>query len=71
MVDSGSNALYMAIHLLNLPANSDVIVPSFAGILLSAVILCGHNQYFVMLMNTMNITVEHIEKVIREILEPL
>ena len=63
MVDSGSNALYMAIHLLNLPANSDVIVPSFTWVSCAqAVILCGHNPIFCDVdIDTMNITVEHIE----------
>lgn len=66
MVDSGSNALYMAIHLLNLPANSDVIVPSFTWVSCAqAVILCGHNPIFCDVdIDTMNITVEHIRKVI-------
>lgn len=29
MVDNGSNALYLAVKLLDLPPNSEIIVPSF------------------------------------------
>ena len=36
MLDSGSNALYMAVRLLNLPVGSEVIVPSFTWV------ACGH-----------------------------
>lgn len=32
MVDSGSNALYMAVKLLDLPSGSEVIVPSFTWV---------------------------------------
>ena len=32
MVDSGSNALFMAVTLLNLPKNSEIILPSFTWV---------------------------------------
>ena len=35
MVDSGSNALYLACHLLDLPAGSEVVLPFYVGILRS------------------------------------
>lgn len=42
LLDSGSNSLYMAIKLLDLPAGSEVIVPSFTWIACAhAVVLAG------------------------------
>jgi aminotransferase len=47
MVDSGSNALYMAVKLLNLPSNSEVILPSFTWVSCAqAIILAGHTPVF-------------------------
>ena len=47
MVDSGSNALLMAITLLDLPQNSEVIVPSFTWVSCAhAVLLAGHKPVF-------------------------
>ncbi len=47
MVDSGSNALLMAITLLDLPKNSEVIVPSYTWVSCAqAVMLAGHQPVF-------------------------
>lgn len=47
LVDSGSNALYMAVHLLDLPPGSDVIVPSYTWVSCAqAVLLAGHHPVF-------------------------
>jgi dTDP-4-amino-4,6-dideoxygalactose transaminase len=62
MVDSGSNALYMAVSLLNLPKGSEVIVPSFTWVSCAqAVMLAGHNPIFCDVdLNTMNVRAEDI-----------
>lgn len=64
MVDSGSNALFMAITLLDLPKNSEIIVPSFTWLACAqAVIMAGHKPVFCDVdLTTMNITREHAEK---------
>ncbi|MDD2228138.1 MAG: DegT/DnrJ/EryC1/StrS family aminotransferase [Candidatus Cloacimonetes bacterium] len=47
MVDSGSNALYLAIQLLDLPAGSEIIVPSLTWVSCAqAVLLAGHKPVF-------------------------
>ncbi|MDP3115395.1 MAG: DegT/DnrJ/EryC1/StrS family aminotransferase [Candidatus Cloacimonadaceae bacterium] len=47
MVDSGSNALYMAIKLLDLPPGSEIILPSFTWVSCAqAILLAGHNPVF-------------------------
>jgi len=47
MVDSGSNALHMAVLLLNLPKGSEIILPSFTWVSCAhAVILAGHVPVF-------------------------
>lgn len=63
MVDSGSNALYMAIVLLDLPKNSEIIVPSFTWLACAqAVMMAGHKPVFCDVdLDTMNVTREHIE----------
>ena len=63
MVDSGSNALFMAVKLLDLPANSEIIVPSFTWVSCAqAVILAGHKPIFCDVdLVTMNIRKEDIE----------
>lgn len=63
MVDSGSNALFMAIKLLNLPPNSEVIVPSFTWVSCAqAVLLCGLTPVFCDVnLRTMNIDKKSIE----------
>lgn len=47
MVDSGSNALYMACVLLNLPKGAEIILPSFTWVACAqAVIMAGHKPVF-------------------------
>mgnify|MGYP006280533429 CR=1 FL=1 len=62
LVDSGSNALYMATHLLDLPKGSDIIVPSFTWVSCAqAVILAGHNPVFCDVdISSMNVTKETV-----------
>ncbi len=62
LVDSGSNALYMAAYLLDLPKGSDVIVPSFTWVSCAqSVILAGHNPVFCDVdIRTMNVTRETV-----------
>jgi dTDP-4-amino-4,6-dideoxygalactose transaminase len=64
MVDSGSNALFMAVKLLNLPPNSEVILPSFTWVSCAqAIILAGHKPIFCDVdLNTMNVTSEFIKE---------
>ena len=63
MVDSGSNALYMAVSLLNLPPNSEIIVPSFTWVSCAqAVLLAGHKPVFCDVDHrTMNVRAEDVE----------
>lgn len=62
MLDSGSNSLYMGMKLLNLPAGSEVILPSFTWIACGhAVVLAGYKPVFCDVdLETQNITVENI-----------
>ncbi len=62
MVDSGSNALYMAVKLLELPLGSEIIVPSFTWVSCAqAVILAGMKPVFCDVdLATMNVTAETI-----------
>jgi dTDP-4-amino-4,6-dideoxygalactose transaminase len=62
MVDSGSNALFMAVKLLNLPPNSEIIIPSFTWVSCAqAVLLAGHKPIFCDVdLSTMNIRKEDI-----------
>ncbi len=62
MVDSGSNALYMAVTLLDLPKGSEVILPSFTWVSCAqAILLAGCRPVFCDCdYNTMNVTAEHI-----------
>lgn len=64
MVDTGSNALYMAVRLLDLPPKSKIIVPSLTWVSCGhAVMLAGHIPVFVDVDPvTMNITKETIEQ---------
>ena len=64
MVDSGSNALYMAVTLLDLPPGSDVIVPAFTWVSCAqAVILAGHNPVFCDVeLDTLNVNRETVER---------
>ena len=47
MLDSGSNALIMAVKLLDLPLGSEILVPSFTWVACAnAVVVCGHKVRF-------------------------
>jgi dTDP-4-amino-4,6-dideoxygalactose transaminase len=63
LVDSGSNALFMAIHLLDLPTGSEVILPSFTWVSCAqAVLLAGCKPVFADVdLATHNITAELIK----------
>lgn len=63
MVDSGSNALFMAVTMLELPKGSEVIVPSFTWVSCAqAVILAGHTPVFCDVdVDTMNVTAETVK----------
>lgn len=63
MVDSGSNALFMALRLLDLPPGAEVIVPSFTWVSCGqAVVLAGHRPVFCDVdPATMNVGREHVE----------
>lgn len=62
MVDSGSNALYLAMRLLDLPAGSSVILPSFTWVACAhAVLLAGCRPVFCDVdLETQNVTVETV-----------
>ena len=68
MVDSGSNALFMAVTLLNLPRGSEIIVPSFTWVSCAqAVLIAGHHPVFCDVdIRTMNVRREDIERRITE-----
>ena len=63
MVDSGSNALYMAVTLLDLPKGSEVILPSLTWVSCAqAILLAGCRPVFCDCdYDTMNVTAEDIE----------
>jgi aminotransferase len=63
MVDSGSNALFMAVTLLDLPAGSEVILPAFTWVSCAqAIILAGHKPVFCDVdLSTMNVRCEDIQ----------
>lgn len=62
MVDSGSNALFMAVTLLDLPPDSEVIVPSYTWVSCAqAVIMAGHRPVFCDVdLQTMNVRADDI-----------
>lgn len=66
LLNSCSNALYMAVKLLNIPPQSDVIVPSFSWVSCGhAPILAGHNVVFCDVdYETQNATQETIARAI-------
>ena len=66
MVDSGSNALYLAVTLLDLPPGSEIIVPSLTWIACAhAVVLAGHRIVFADVdADTQNVGVSEIERCI-------
>ena len=63
MLDSGSNGLYLALKLLKLPENSEVILPSFTWIsCATAIVLNNLKPIFCDVdINSQNITYETIE----------
>ena len=63
MVDSGSNALYMAVRLLDLAPDDEIIIPSFTWVSCAqAVLLAGHRPIFCDVdQTTMNVRREDIE----------
>lgn len=63
MVDSGSNALYMAVKLLDLPPDSEVILPSFTWVSCAhAILLAGHKPVFCDVdLRTMNARRQDVE----------
>jgi len=47
LVDSGSNALFMAVHLMDLPKGSEIIIPTFTWVSCAqAIMLAGHKPIF-------------------------
>ena len=68
MVDSGSNALYLALVTMNLPKNSEVILPSYTWVSCAqAILLAGLKPIFCDVdYNSMNITKEHIQNKITD-----
>lgn len=66
LVDSGSNGLYLALTLMDLPKGSDVIVPSLTWVSCAqAVLLVGCNPVFADVdINTQNITAETVKAVL-------
>jgi dTDP-4-amino-4,6-dideoxygalactose transaminase len=68
MVDSGSNALYLALKLLKLPIGSEVILPAFTWIACAnAVILSGLKPVFADVeLDTMNISARTVQQVISD-----
>jgi aminotransferase len=63
LLDSGSNALYLACTVLDLPKGSEIIVPTFTWVSCAqAVLLAGHKPVLCDVdINTMNITAETIK----------
>ena len=63
LLDSGSNALYLACSILDLPKGSEIIVPTFTWVSCAqAVLLAGHIPVLCDVdINTMNITVDTIK----------
>lgn len=64
MVDSGSNALYMSVKLLNLPPGSEIILPSFTWVSCAqAILMAGHKPVFCDVdLKTMNVRAEDIKE---------
>jgi len=64
MVDSGSNALFMAIKLLDLPLGSEIILPSFTWVSCAqAVLLAGCKPVFCDVdLTSMNVTKDLVQQ---------
>jgi len=63
LVDSGSNALYMACVLLDLPKGKEIILPSFTWVSCAqAIIIAGHKPVFCDVdLATFNLTADHVK----------
>ena len=68
MVSSGSSALHLAVHLLDLPPGSDVIIPSFTWVACAqAIALCGHRPVFCDVdCDTQNVTSDTVKASLTE-----
>jgi dTDP-4-amino-4,6-dideoxygalactose transaminase len=69
MVDNGSNALFLAVKLLNLPKNSEIILPSFTWVSCAqSILMAGHKPIFCDVeLDTMNVSKNKIiEKITRK-----
>jgi dTDP-4-amino-4,6-dideoxygalactose transaminase len=68
MVDSGSNALFAAVTLLDLPKGSEIILPSFTWVSCAqAILLAGHVPVFCDVeLDTFNVSRRTIEPHIRK-----
>jgi aminotransferase len=68
VVNSGSNALYLAMTLLDLPPGSEVIVPSFTWVSCAhSIVLAGHRPIFCDVdIETHNPTIETVSAVLTE-----
>ena len=68
LVDTGSNALFMALHLLDLPKGSEVILPSFTWVSCAqAVLMAGCRPVFCDVdLFSHNVTVDTISEKITE-----
>jgi len=68
LLNSGSNALHMAVHLLDIPvgSNAEIILPSYTWVACaSAVMLCGLKPVFCDIdPKTMNLNAATVERVI-------
>jgi aminotransferase len=68
LLNSGSNSLQMAVHLLGIPGGTgaEIIVPSFTWVACaSAVLLCGHRPVFCDVnASTMNLDAATVERVL-------
>lgn len=64
MVDSGTNALQIAVTVLDLPPGSDVVVPALTWVgCANAVVLAGHRPVFADVdPATQNVTAAHVEE---------
>lgn len=64
MTDSGSNALHLAVAALDLPAGSDIVLPSFTWVACAnAVMLAGHRPVWADVeLTTQNVTPETVER---------
>lgn len=68
MVDSGSNALHVAVALLDLPPRSEVVLPAFTWVSCAhAVVLAGHVPVFADVdPETQNLDAASVEQVVGE-----